>query len=677
MAVGIDIVTESVRTTTTSPFTFTHAAGASGVKHAVLVLIRNGTGATISTATTYGGETMTFANGATHASGEPGTVEIWHCAVPSNKQGSQTVSYTCGTTGDDIQAVCITFTAATSKCRLFTVDYGSSDSAANPQALVNCSNYEGLSGYGIFALHSGASTVGSLTDVTGQTRLHDHDFGQQVSAVSRSTNLVSTTLTMGYTSSADDTCWACSFISEAIYNTGITDGSDSGATLAATQPAINQDTWRFRNDDGSESAATWKAAAAADVTINTASDATARLRFALSCADGGRSNFQPVLQRAYYSAGGDTFRSALVRTTDVAIEPESGVSVSLGQAVTVKIDVGDSRAFRPGFASGLAAFVEFPIDETTGAQVAVAPSNNTNITGRSYIYSAHKVGTNDNFLCGTSTTSPAATYVETYSVDQGGWDLSNGVTLTSSLSLDGAVQNEVTGVTANLSYSKFYVLTNTSSGVSIRQYDTSTSISAGTLTSTYTVSTDGSDVGLGLWLNSDGTLMKYCVWDNSASTWYLRQLVLSTAYALSTASLDVEYVMPDTSITEVVQGGKFTADNTNYYYNFWQSSAQASYQLASGYVWENVTTTTAKVRAFDSTNLTHAGDTTQQISTGTFITPNSGISETGTAGVDNDIDFTANTKVEVEYAIKLTAADTVDAEELRFRIGNVDTWSSV
>jgi hypothetical protein len=676
VAVGIDVVTENVRTLTTSPQTFTHAAGASGVKHVVLTLIRNGTGVTaIATAASYGGDALTQLATQSHTTSEAATVEVWHGAVASNKQGSQTVSYTCGTTGDDIQAVAITFTSATSKCRVFLTSMGANASLANPGGSVTLANdTDTLSGYGIIAMFSGAAAPTNLTDAANQTRLHDHDFGQQVCVVSRTTNVQSADYTMGYTAAADDVCYMMVHVSESIYRDSVSAGSSvPGDTLAATLPAINQDTWRC-----SESAATWKAAAAADVTINTASDATARLRFALSCSAGGRSNFQPVLQRAYYSAGGDTFKSSIARSAGLVIEIVGNYSLLVGQAVLHNVDVGDTRAFRPGLGGGLASLLEFPIDGTTGQQVNDTTSASAPITGRSRIHSAHKIDLNSNFLCGTSTTSPAATYIETLTVDAGGWDLSSGLTLASSLSIDGAVQNDVTGITANGAYSKFYALTNTSSGVSIRQYDTSSNIASATLTSTYTASTDDADIGLGLWVNDNGTLLKFCIWDNSASTWYLRQLVLSTAWALSTASLDVEYVMSEVaSSDEVTQGGKYSANATDYYYNFWAAAGQVYYAPTAGYLWENVTTTTPKVRAFDSTNVVHAADTTQQISTGTFITPNSGISETGTAGVDNDIDFTANTKVEVEYAIKLTSADTTDAEEIRFRIGNVDTWSSV
>jgi hypothetical protein len=107
------------------------------------------------------------------------------------------------------------------------------------------------------------------------------------------------------------------------------------------------------------------------------------------------------------------------------------------------------------------------------------------------------------------------------------------------------------------------------------------------------------------------------------------------------------------------------------------TDAVYQYTLDDYRAWFAVTTTTTPVRAADSTHLTHAADTTQQITSGTFISPNSGISETGTAGVDNDMDFTAGSKCEAEYVVEFINADLEDADTVWFRIRNVDTRTEV
>ncbi len=90
---------------------------------------------------------------------------------------------------------------------------------------------------------------------------------------------------------------------------------------AMDNPTMEQDSFRFRNDDGSESAATWKAAVNTDVTITVSGNTAFRIRFLVQETAGNASvNFKPQLQRQL-NAGGFvdvTGTSGVIRAVDSA-----------------------------------------------------------------------------------------------------------------------------------------------------------------------------------------------------------------------------------------------------------------------------------------------------------------------------------------------------------------------
>src|SRR5574343_758666 len=113
MAVAVRVATEHVRSDTTSPQTFSHAAAASGVKGVVVAIVHGTSSTDHVSAVSYGGVALTRVVRATDTATEPGAAELWFKGTGlSGVQGTQTVSYTPGTTTDDIHAVCITLTGS-------------------------------------------------------------------------------------------------------------------------------------------------------------------------------------------------------------------------------------------------------------------------------------------------------------------------------------------------------------------------------------------------------------------------------------------------------------------------------------------------------------------------------------------------------------------------------------
>ena len=98
------------------------------------------------------------------------------------------------------------------------------------------------------------------------------------------------------------------------------------------------------------------------------------------------------------------------------------------------------------------------------------------------------------------------------------------------------------------------------------------------------------------------------------------------------------------------------------------ASPQLQYNLNSG-GWNNVTASSTVVRSSASTQFADDDNTTQQVGSGTFITPNSGMDEdNGLAGENSDIDFAGNDEVEVEYCVQIRSADVADADTIQLRV---------
>ena len=110
-------------------------------------------------------------------------------------------------------------------------------------------------------------------------------------------------------------------------------------------------------------------------------------------------------------------------------------------------------------------------------------------------------------------------------------------------------------------------------------------------------------------------------------------------------------------------------------YPIWCAAFNGAHQWAVGghqggiatleFTYFDVTTVSSVVRAFDSANVADDADTTQQITTGTFVADNNGLSEDGLV---SRVLFNGVDKAEFEYTVEFVAADLADGDEVRFRI---------
>lgn len=224
MTVTRDVVTENLRTGTTSPQTFSHAAAASGVKGVVLAIVHGASSTDHVSAASYGGVALTRKQRNVDTATEPGAAELWFlgAGVP---QGTQTVSYTPGATTDDIHAVCITLKGA-DDLEVIAVD-GIDNNVANPSVTLN---YAGRTCMAFAALYGGGADGGSFTPNANCTTLHDEDLGNFYSEVICQTTAGSADFAIGGTSSTDDVAFAAMAVTEVV--AGFT------ATAASTLSAL-------------------------------------------------------------------------------------------------------------------------------------------------------------------------------------------------------------------------------------------------------------------------------------------------------------------------------------------------------------------------------------------------------------------------------------------------------
>ena len=97
---------------------------------------------------------------------------------------------------------------------------------------------------------------------------------------------------------------------------------------------------------------------------------------------------------------------------------------------------------------------------------------------------------------------------------------------------------------------------------------------------------------------------------------------------------------------------------------------QLQYNLG-GAGWNTVNASSSVVRSSASTHFADDDNTTQQIGSGTFISPNAGMDEdNGSTGEGNEIDFAGNDEVEVEYCIQIRSADTSKGDTIQLRLIN-------
>jgi len=116
----------------------------------------------------------------------------------------------------------------------------------------------------------------------------------------------------------------------------VTAGELTGTYTPAIAPAYDQEAYRFRNDDGSEAAATWMAAE--NVDVNPALDTNFRVRFAIEETAGGSESLALHLRQSIngggYTAVSESTAVKLVASSHVA--NEEATTDQLGGAGTFR-----------------------------------------------------------------------------------------------------------------------------------------------------------------------------------------------------------------------------------------------------------------------------------------------------------------------------------------------------
>ncbi len=260
MAIGPDTQTRFPVTdttgldTTAGNRTFTHTP--IGTPRGVVVVIGcTGTTSPV-TGVLYGGVAMTFVQSAVDTS-EAGSIWIYFLGsgLPT---GAQTVTLQGCTTASKF-CTCSTVTAASG---MDTKVYGSVGqdtlTSADPNAILLNNRSRNSLIYG--GVHGGAAAPTSYAVGSGYTLQHSADYGQLSARTSRLTTAAAfASRTYNWTAISDDWCVAAIAIGE---HDGI----------------LEQTSYRWRNDDGSESAATWRQAVNTPDTITL--DTPIRLRVA-------------------------------------------------------------------------------------------------------------------------------------------------------------------------------------------------------------------------------------------------------------------------------------------------------------------------------------------------------------------------------------------------------------
>ncbi|MGD8764382.1 MAG: DUF2341 domain-containing protein, partial [Desulfobacteraceae bacterium] len=109
------------------------------------------------------------------------------------------------------------------------------------------------------------------------------------------------------------------------------------------------------------------------------------------------------------------------------------------------------------------------------------------------------------------------------------------------------------------------------------------------------------------------------------------------------------------------------------------SAADKSFQLEynrNGGGWNDVTAASSVVRAWASPNVGDGADTTQQVGSGTFVTPNAGFDEVDGQAGGASLDFSGSDEVELEYCVQIPSADVANDDVIQLRVKGLDAYSN-
>ena len=92
--------------------------------------------------------------------------------------------------------------------------------------------------------------------------------------------------------------------------------------------------------------------------------------------------------------------------------------------------------------------------------------------------------------------------------------------------------------------------------------------------------------------------------------------------------------------------------------------------------WNDVTGASSVVRAWLSPNVADGADTTQQVGSGTFVTPNAGFDEVNGLAGGTALDFSGSDEVEVEYSVQIRSADVANDDTIQLRVKGLTTYTN-
>jgi hypothetical protein len=108
------------------------------------------------------------------------------------------------------------------------------------------------------------------------------------------------------------------------------------------------------------------------------------------------------------------------------------------------------------------------------------------------------------------------------------------------------------------------------------------------------------------------------------------------------------------------------------------AAADKSFQLEynhNGGGWNDVSGASSVVRATASPNVADGADTTQQVGSGTFVSPNAGFDEVNGLAGGTSLDFSGSDEVEVEYSVQIRSADVSDTDTIQLRVKSLDSYT--
>ena len=102
---------------------------------------------------------------------------------------------------------------------------------------------------------------------------------------------------------------------------------------------------------------------------------------------------------------------------------------------------------------------------------------------------------------------------------------------------------------------------------------------------------------------------------------------------------------------------------------------QLEYKLNTG-SWTDVTGASSAVRAKASPNVADGADTTQQVGSGSFVTPNAGFDEANGQAGGASLDFSGSDEVEVAYCVQIRSADVTHNDTIQLRVKGLNTYTN-